>query len=58
MISARISGHPQVAISGFAGSGKTLLAAEKATSLAKQGFRVLLTCYNKNLAQDLRERPN
>lgn len=48
----------QVAISGFAGSGKTLLAAEKASRLARQGFRVLLTCYNKNLAQDLRMRLN
>jgi hypothetical protein len=46
----------RAAISGCAGSGKTMLAAEKATRLARQGFRVLLTCYNKNLAIDLRER--
>jgi hypothetical protein len=43
-------------ISGFAGSGKTMLAVEKATRLAEQGFRVLLTCYNRNLATDLREK--
>jgi hypothetical protein len=43
-------------ISGFAGSGKTMLALEKAVRLARQGFRVLLLCYNRNLAQDLRTR--
>ncbi len=43
-------------ICGCAGSGKTMLAAEKATRLADQGFRVLLTCFNKNLAIDLRAR--
>jgi len=42
-------------ICGCAGSGKTLLAAEKASRLARQGFRVLLTCFNKNLAADLRD---
>ena len=41
-------------ISGCAGSGKTMLAAEKAARLARQGFHVLLTCFNKNLAVDLR----
>jgi len=50
--------HRRMVISGFAGSGKTMLAAEKAARLARQGFRVLLTCYNRNLAQDLRERLN
>lgn len=43
-------------ISGFAGSGKTMLAVEKATRLAEREFRVLLTCYNKNLATDIRAR--
>ena len=46
----------QVVISGFAGSGKTLLAAEKATRLSRQGFRVLLTCFNRSLAEELRQR--
>jgi hypothetical protein len=46
----------RAAICGCAGSGKTMLAAEKASCLARQGFRVLLTCYNKNLAAELRER--
>jgi len=43
----------QVAISGCAGSGKTLLAAEKARRLSKQDFSVLLTCFNVNLANFL-----
>jgi hypothetical protein len=48
--------HRRVAISGCAGSGKTLLALEKARRLNEQGFSVLLTCYNKALAQLLRQR--
>ena len=43
--------HRRVAISGCAGSGKTLLALEKARRLNEQGFSVLLTCFNKSLAQ-------
>ncbi|MBR8836565.1 MAG: ATP-binding domain-containing protein [Stigonema ocellatum SAG 48.90 = DSM 106950] len=46
--------HRRVAISGCAGSGKTLLALEKTRRLNEQGFSVLLTCYNKALAQLLR----
>lgn len=46
----------RAAISGCAGSGKTLLALEKATRLAQQGFRVLLTCFNKRLAEHLNQR--
>ncbi len=40
-------------ILGVAGSGKTLLAAEKARRLAAQGFDVLLTCFNRPLAEHL-----
>jgi len=43
--------HRRVAISGCAGSGKTTLAVEKGRRLAEQGFRVLLTCFNVNLAE-------
>lgn len=35
---------------GAAGTGKTLLAVEKARRLAGQGKRVLLTCFNRHLA--------
>ena len=48
--------HRRVIISGFAGSGKTLLAVEKAVRLSRQGFRTLLVCYNGNLAAELRAR--
>jgi hypothetical protein len=44
----------RVAVSGCAGSGKTTLAVEKARRLTSQGFRVLLTCFNVNLADFLR----
>jgi hypothetical protein len=46
-----LANHRRVAISGCAGSGKTLLALEKARRLNEQGFSVLLTCFNKSLAQ-------
>lgn len=49
-----LEAHSRVAISGCAGSGKTMLAVEKASRLAKQGYKVLLTCYNKPLAEELR----
>lgn len=48
--------HRRARIGGFAGSGKTLLAAEKARRLVAQGFRVLVTCYNKALAAQLRSQ--
>jgi len=40
-------------ISGGAGTGKTLLAFEKARRLAEQGMKTLLTCYNRPLADRL-----
>lgn len=46
--------QPRVAVAGCAGSGKTFLAAEKARRLARQGFRVLVICFNVLLAQYLR----
>ena len=46
--------HRRVAISGCAGSGKTLLAVEKARRLSQLGFRVLITCFNRNLGEFLR----
>ena len=45
----------RAAMSGCAGSGKTTLAVEKAKRLAQEGFRTLLTCYNKSLALHLME---
>jgi len=49
-----IQDNPKMLIRGCAGSGKTLLAAKKANQLASQGQKVLLTCFNENLAKWLR----
>jgi hypothetical protein len=46
----------RAAVTGPAGSGKTLLAVGIATRLADEGRRTLLTCFNRLLARDLRER--
>lgn len=43
-------------IAGGAGTGKTLIAREKATRLAAEGLRTLLVCYNRGLADHLREQ--
>lgn len=46
----------RVMIAGGAGTGKTLIAREKATRLAAEGMRTLLVCYNRGLADHLREQ--
>jgi hypothetical protein len=48
--------HRRAAISGCAGSGKTLVALEKAIRLHHEGFSVLLLCHNPYLANNLRSR--
>ncbi|MEO8511788.1 MAG: AAA family ATPase [Chloroflexota bacterium] len=48
-----LSTQRRALILGVAGSGKTLLAAEKARRLAAHGFEVLLTCFNRPLAEHL-----
>ena len=47
--------HHRAAIQGAAGTGKTVLAMEKARRLAVAGQRVLLLCFNGPLARDLRQ---
>ena len=44
----------RASIIGPAGSGKSMLAAERARRLAREGYRTLLVCYNQRLATDLR----
>ena len=46
----------RVMISGGAGTGKTLIAREKAVRLASEGMRTLLLCFNRGLADHLREQ--
>lgn len=48
-----LSAQRRALVLGVAGSGKTLLAAEKARRLAAQGMDVLLTCFNRPLAEHL-----
>lgn len=48
--------HRRVMIAGGAGTGKTLIAREKAVRLASEGMRTLLLCYNRGLADHLREQ--
>ncbi|TAM13793.1 MAG: hypothetical protein EPN65_22250 [Pandoraea sp.] len=45
-----IGGRKRAVIAGGAGTGKTLIAVEKARLLAAEGQRVLLLCYNRPLA--------
>jgi hypothetical protein len=42
---------PRVRLEGPAGSGKTILAAERARRFAAQGKRTCLLCYNRPLAE-------
>jgi hypothetical protein len=48
-----LSRQRRVAVSGGAGTGKTLLAVEKAKRLAAEGFSTLLTCFNRPLADHM-----
>ena len=47
---------PRAAISGAAGTGKTVLAVEEARRCAEHGARTLFICYNSGLAADVRQR--
>ncbi|RMD67580.1 hypothetical protein D6833_00025 [Candidatus Parcubacteria bacterium] len=48
-----LSAQRRAAIAGCAGSGKTFLAVEKARQLSDEGLKVLLTCFNRALADHL-----
>ena len=48
-----VRSHRRVAMRGGAGTGKTVLALEKARRLANDGFQTLLTCDNRQLADHL-----
>jgi hypothetical protein len=51
----RLQGNRRVQIVGAAGTGKTMLAAEKARRLAREGFETLLVCFNQPLVRLLVE---
>lgn len=48
-----IGGRRRAVVSGGAGTGKTVLAVEKAKALASAGLSILLLCYNRPLADSL-----
>ena len=48
-----IGGRTRAVISGGAGTGKTLIAVEKAKHFASNGLKTLLLCYNRPLADSL-----
>jgi hypothetical protein len=49
-----LSRNPRMAVIGGAGTGKSVLALEKATRLAKHGLETLLLCYNSGLGESLK----
>lgn len=51
-----IEAVPRAAISGGAGTGKTVLAMEEARRCAESGARTLFVCYNLGLATEVRRR--
>jgi hypothetical protein len=56
---AFLDNRPRVLIKGVAGSGKTMLAMDKAVMFARRGYRTLFLCYNDLLAEVLqREVPD
>lgn len=51
-----LHGNRRMIIRGCSGSGKTLLAMECARRCAAAGKRVLLLCYNRNLAAEIQSQ--
>lgn len=52
--SRRMSANPRTIVRGKAGTGKTVIAVERARQLAAEGCKVLFLCFNQLLAEHLR----
>jgi hypothetical protein len=50
-----LNGQKTVAVNGAAGTGKTIIACERAKQLADDGKKVLFLCFNRFLCDKLRE---
>jgi len=53
--SRRMASNPRTLVRGKAGTGKTVIALERAKQLAEQGFKVLFLCFNQLLAEHIRK---
>lgn len=51
--SRRMAANPRTIVRGRAGTGKTVIAVDRARQLAAQGYRVLYLCFNQLLARHL-----
>jgi hypothetical protein len=52
--SRRMSANPRTIVRGKAGTGKTVIAVERARQLAAEGCKVLFLCFNQLLAEHIR----
>ncbi|MBL0918380.1 MAG: NERD domain-containing protein [Hydrogenophaga sp.] len=54
-ISRRLAANPRMIVTGKAGTGKTVLAVQRALLLAESGLSVLYLCFNQLLARHVAE---
>ena len=54
-ISRRLAANPRMIVTGKAGTGKTVLAVQRALTLAERGLSVLYLCFNQLLARHVVE---